>query len=369
MTVRVAVIGTGGVAQQNHIPGLRLHPEAEIVALCDANPQVLAKAVEVSGVSRTYADWNDVIAADDVDAVVICTPNNLHAPIAIAAAAAGKHVMSEKPIGLNYAETERMAAAVEAAGVVNETAFTYRFVPAMRYMRHLVEQGAVGKPYHFRVNRLQDWGDRAVGWRQVKALAGSGELGDMLSHRIDYAHYLIGPIARVVGEMRQYLTERRNPDGSMLASDVDDWVAFLGDFANGTTGNFESTKMAMGRGFYLYSQDYAEINGEAGSLVYFLSNPHQLLVGKPGGDMQIVPVPEEFLKVPGSPRDPHTGDPLQNFRYDQSFEFVQAIVEGRPASPSFRDGSRAQAVMDAVIQSADERRWVDVPGATMEVGA
>lgn len=360
--VRVALIGTGGVALQNHLPGIQLHPQGKVVALCDASPQALAKAQEASGITRTYSDWHEVIAQDDIDAVVVATPNNLHMPIAIAAAESGKHVMSEKPIGLNYGETVRMVEVVQKAGVVNMTAFTYRFVPAMRYMHHLVQQGYVGQPYHFRVNRLQDWGDRAVGWRQVKALAGSGELGDMLSHRIDYAHYLVGEIARVVGETRQYLFERRNPDGTMLASDVDDWVSFLGDFVNGTTGNFESTKMAAGRGFYLHSQDYAELNGTDGTLVYFLSTPHKLMRGKAGGDIETVDVPEEFLKVPGSPRDPHSGDPLQNFRYDQSFEFVQAIVEGRPASPDFRDGSRAQAVMDAVLQSAAERRWVDVPG-------
>ncbi len=364
--VRVALIGTGGVALQNHLPGITMHPAGEVVALCDTNPQVLARAVSASGVTRTYTDYQQVLAEGDIDAVVIATPNNLHMPIAVAAAQAGKHVMSEKPIGLNYGETEQMVAAVQAANVVSMTAFTYRFVPAMRYMHHLVTEGYVGTPYHFRVNRLQDWGDRAVGWRQVKALAGSGELGDMLSHRIDYAHYLVGPLARVVAETRQYLTERRNPDGSMLASDVDDWVAFLGDFVNGTTGNFESTKMAAGRGFYLHSQDYCELNGEDGTLVYFLNMPHKLMTGKPGTEMETVDVPEEFLKVPGSPRDPHSGDPLQNFRYDQSFEFVQAITEGRPASPDFRDGSRAQAVMDAVLQSADERRWVDVPGSAAE---
>ncbi|MCA1669966.1 MAG: Gfo/Idh/MocA family oxidoreductase [Thermomicrobia bacterium] len=361
--VRVAMIGTGGVAVQNHIPGLRTHPQGEVVALCDPNPQALAKASEASGVTRTYGDWNEVIAQDDIDAVVIATPNNLHMPIAVAAAQAGKHVMSEKPLGLNYEESEAMVAAVTAAGVVNMTAFTYRFVPAIRYMKHLMDSGIVGVPYHFRVNRLQDWTDRAVGWRQVKALAGSGELGDMLSHRIDYGHYLIGPIGRVVAEMRQYLTERRNPDGTTQASDVDDWVAFLGDFVGGTTGVFESTKMAAGRGFYLYSQDYVEINGSDASLIYFLNAPHQLLVGKSGGDMETVQLPEEFLKVPGSPRDPHAGDPLQVFRYDQSFEFIQAIVEGRPASPDFHDGSRAQAVVDAVILSATNRQWVHVPGA------
>ena len=361
--VRVALIGTGGVAVQNHLPGIRTHPQGEVVALCDASPQALANASNASGVTRTYSDWQEVIARDDIDAVVIATPNNLHMPIAIAAAQTGKHVMSEKPLALNYEESEAMVAAVTAAGVVNMTAFTYRFVPAMRYMKHLVDQGVVGAPYHFRVNRLQDWGDRAVGWRQIKALAGSGELGDMLSHRIDYGHYLLGPIARVIAEMRQYLAERRAPDGSTQPSDVEDWVAMLGDFVNGTTGVFESTKMASGRGFYLYSQDYVEINGADASLVYFLSTPHQLLVGKVGEDMQTVQLPEEFLKVPGSPRDPHAGDPLQVFRYDQSFEFIQAIVEGRPASPDFRDGSRAQAVMDAALLSATNRQWVHVPGS------
>ena len=361
--VRVAIIGTGGIALQNHIPGIRTHPQGEVVALCDASAEALAKASAATGIADTTTNYEAIMARSDIDAVVIATPNIFHLPIATAAMQAGKHVMSEKPLGMNYEETEAMVAAAAAAGVVNMTAFTYRFVPAMRYMHHLVQAGHVGTPYHFRVNRLQDWGERAVGWRQQKAMAGSGELGDMLSHRIDYGHYLLGPITRVIAEMRQYLAERRNPDGSTLPSDVEDWVAMLGDFANGTTGVFESTKMASGRGFYLYSQDYAEVNGADGSLVYFLSTPHQLLVGTAGGDMDVVPVPEEFLKVPGSPRDPHAGDPLQVFRYDQSFEFVQAIVEGRPASPDFRDGSRAQAVMDAALLSAQNKQWVHVPGA------
>ena len=122
--------------------------------------------------------------------------------------------------------------------------------------------------------------------------------------------------------------------------------------------------MASGRGFYLYSQDYVEINGSDASLDLLPRHAaSRLLVGKAGGDIETVPLPEEFLKVPGSPRDPHQGDPLQVFRYDQSFEFIQAIVEGRPASPNFHDGSRAQAVMDAVILSATNRQWVHVPGA------
>lgn len=361
--VRVALIGTGGVAAQNHIPGFKTHPAAEIVALCDSSPAALESAVRASGVTRTYADYRRVIAAPDVDAVVIATPNNLHKPIALAAAEVGKHVLCEKPIGMNHEETEAMVEAATRAGIVHMTAFTYRFVPAMRYLKQLTAQRAAGSLYHFRVNRLQDWGDTALGWRQVKALAGSGELGDMLSHRIDYAHHLIGPIVRLVAQTRQHQRTRRRPDGSTQLSDVDDWVAFLGEFADGTTGLFESTKLATGRGSGGQSQDYVEINGSAATFIYHLSDPHHLQIGKPGGQLERVPVPEEFLKASGSPRDPHAGDPLQGFRYDQAFEFVQAIVDKRPASPDFHDGSRVQAVMDAVLQSAESRQWVSVPGA------
>lgn len=361
--VRVALIGTGGITVQNHLPGIKTHPEGEIVALCDPNPEALERAVRASGVTRTFSDYRRALAEPDVDAVVIATPNNVHKPIALAAAEMGKHMLCEKPIGMDYPETCAMLAAATRAGVVHMTAFTYRFVPAMRYLRHLLERGDAGALYHFRVNRLQDWGDTAVGWRQVKALAGSGELGDMLSHRIDYAHYLIGPIVRLVAQTKQYLQTRRGPDGAPQPSDVDDWVAFLGEFADGTTGLFESTKLATGRGSGGQSQDYVEINGSGGTFIYYLSDPHHLQIGRPGGHLARVPVPEEFLKVKGSPRDPRAGDPLQVFRYDQSFEFVQAIVEKRGASPDFRDGARAQAVMDAVLQSATQKQWVSVPGA------
>jgi predicted dehydrogenase len=140
-------------------------------------------------------------------------------------------------------------------------------------------------------------------------------------------------------------------------------VALLAEIQGGATGVLESSKLATGRGSGGQSQDYLEINGADATLVYYLERPHDIYLGKPGGRLESVPVPAEWLKHPGSPRDPRAGDPLQGFRFDQGFEFVQAIVEGRPASPDFRDGSRVQAVIDAVLRSAAERRWVDVPGA------
>jgi predicted dehydrogenase len=363
--IRVALIGTGAIAVQNHIPGIRLHPEGDVVALCDPDPRALAAASAASGIQRTYSDYTAVVAARDIDAVVVATPNHVHAPIALAASGTGKHVLCEKPLGMNQAETETMAVAAARAGVVHMTAFTYRFIPAIRWMRRLITDGTLGTLYHVRIRRLQDWGDRALGWRQHRVSSGSGELGDMLAHRIDYVHYFVGPFTRVVAQTKQCLADRRRPDGTLEPSDVEDWVAVIGELTGGVTAVLESTKMATGRGTGAHSEDYVEVNGSEGTLVYRLERPHELLIGRPGGSLEARPVPEDLLTVPGSPRNPHEGDPLQGFRYDQGFEFVQAIVEGRPASPDFFDGSRAQAVMDAILLSAERQQWVEIADARM----
>jgi predicted dehydrogenase len=356
-TIGVGIIGCGGIVLQNHLPGLALCPDAKVVALCDTNPQVLEQAKQKTGVTAAFANYSELLAREDVHAVIIATPNIVHAPIALAAIAAGKHVLCEKPIAMNHAESVAMLSAAEKAGVRHMTAFTYRFVPAMNYMAHLVKSGFVGEPWHFRSCRLQDWGTRAVGWRQVAKLAGTGELGDMLSHRIDYAHLLIGPIARLVADLRRFHDVR---DGQ--ASDLEDWVTVIAEFAGGrATGNLESSKVATGRGEGARSQDYCEVNGSEGSLVFQLEHPHELQVTKRGETtLRTVPVPREFMTWKGSPRDPGVGDPNIAFRYDQDFEFIQAIREGRDCVPSFREGAQAQAVMDAAVLSAREKRWVEV---------
>jgi predicted dehydrogenase len=178
----------------------------------------------------------------------------------------------------------------------------------------------------------------------------------MLSHRLDYGQLVVGRISRLVASTRRYLDER---DGQV--SDLEDWVSIIAEYENGATGNFESTKLATGRGEGGNSQDYCELNGSEGTLVYFLGRPLELQVGRKGGSsLEIVPVPVEFLKVPGSPRDPQTGDPLVTFRYDQDFEFIEAILNQRPCQPSFLEGAQVQAIIDAALLSAAERRWVEV---------
>lgn len=352
----VALVGCGGIALANHLPGLILCSGARVTGLCDSNEGNLKNAVESTGIKTASTDYNDIVTHDDVDAVIVATPNHTHAPIVMAAIQAGKHVLCEKPLALNLAEASEMYRAAEAAQVRHMTAFTYRFVPGMQYIVNLVQQGFIGTPYHIRVQRFQDWGDRPLGWRQIKALAGTGEVGDMLSHRLDFALMLLGPIQSLVARTRRFIDDRQG-----TRSELDDWVSVIAEFENGATGVFESTKLATGRGEGGQSRDYCEINGSEGTLVYRLEHPLEVRLSKKGeSQLEIKPVPEEFLKLPFSNRDLSQGDPIQTFRYDQDAEFIQAIRENRPCNPSFLEGARVQALIEAIEKSNENRAWVDV---------
>lgn len=352
--LRVALIGCGAIALQNHLPGLALCGDVRVTALCDTDPARLETARRLTNAPFLTARYEEVVSRDDVDAVIISTPNVTHGPIARAAIAHGKHVLCEKPLAMTAAEAWTMAREAEQAGLRHMTAFTYRFVPAMRYLAHLVRRGDLGHPYHFRACRLQDWGERPLGWRQVRALAGTGELGDMLSHRIDFGHLLMGPIHRLVAHWRCF-----HPVRGGQPSNVDDWVAVLADFQNGATGVWESSKLATGRNESWRSPDTVELNGSHATLLYETRQWNRLWLGRPGGQtLEPIDVPREFWTWPGSPRDPAHGDPLISFRYDQVWEFIDAIRQQRPCAVTFHDGARVQQVMDAVIESTQSGRWI-----------
>ncbi len=354
--VGVAIIGTGQIALANHLKGVALSSHARVVALCDTNEAALQQAGAQTGISQLFTDYRQAVAHPDVQAVIVATPNFTHAEIVRAAIAVRRHVLCEKPLALDYLTARELLQQAESAGVRHMTAFTYRFVPAMRYMKQLIARGDIGQPLHFRAQRFQDWGDRPLGWRQIKQLAGTGELGDMLSHRIDYGHLLIGPIRRLVADLRTYVPTRGGQP-----SDVDDWVAVLCEFEGNTSGVLESTKLASGRGEGYGGEDTVEVNGTEGTIVYSTQKPHELRIGRRGDSgLTTLPVPKELLVWPGSPRDPSADDPRIGFRYDQGFEFIDAIVNNRPAQPGFAEGAEVQRVMDAIEQSARERAWVDL---------
>ncbi len=230
--VRVAIIGAGAVSDYHHVPALRLDPRATLVAVCDSNSELLAQRKAEWGVGKVTTDPEALCADPDVDAVIIATPNYTHRPIALAAARAGKHVMCEKPLGLNAGEVREMYHAARDAEVVHMTAFTYRFAPAMRYLKHLVASGSLGEPRHFRSQRFLDWPETSWGWRQYAHLAGAGDLFDMTIHRIDFAIDLLGPIARVCGALARFAPRTvTNEGGACAPSDVDDWSSIIGEFA------------------------------------------------------------------------------------------------------------------------------------------
>jgi predicted dehydrogenase len=362
--VGVAFIGTGAVTAYHHLPGLRLDPRAELIAICDADPDLLARRQEEWGVRVASTDPEAICRRDDVDAVVIATPNDTHRPIAVAAARAGKHVMCEKPLGLSAGEVREMYEAARDAGVVHMTAFTYRFAPSMRYLRHLLKSGSLGTPRHFRSQRFLDWPETSWGWRQYRARAGAGDLFDMTIHRIDFAIDLLGPIERVCGAVARFAPRDRTGDGRPCPpSEVDDWSCLIGEFASGATGVWEGTTLAKGYHRDGFGHEWAEVNGSDGSAVYRLHEPNTILLGKTGQDLAPVTVPAEFLKPEGSPRNPEDGAPATVFRYDLMWEFISAIVERRAAVPSFLDGLNAQIVADAVLESHARRTWIEIPPA------
>jgi len=365
LPVRIGVIGAGAVTDYHHVPGIRLDPRAELVAACDADASLLERRKSEWGITKVGTDYQALCDDPTIDALIIATPNDTHVPISVAAAKAGKHVMCEKPLGLDAREVRTMYEAARDADVVHMTAFTYRFAPSMLYLKHLLRSGSLGEPRHFRSQRFLDWPETSWGWRQYKARAGAGDLFDMTIHRIDFAIDLLGPIAQICGAVARFAPRDRTVDGNLCPpSEVDDWSCILGEFESGATGVWEGTTLAKGYKNNGFGHEWAEINGSDASAVYRLQAPNSILLGRHGGDLIEEAVPREFLKPASSPRDPDEGVPSTVFRYDLVWEFVSAIVEGRPAVPDFRDGLNAQLVADATLESYANRRWIETPLAS-----
>jgi len=305
------------------------------------------------------------VARDDVDLVDISTPNNLHKPIAVAAAKAGKHVVCEKPLAMNAAEAQEMVDAVVAAGVVNIVCHNYRRVPAVSLAKQMIDAGELGDLYHFRGVYLQDWiasKEFPLVWRLKKETAGSGAHGDLNAHLIDLALWLVGPIAEVTGMMKTFMPERPMPDGTGVGEvTVDDAATFLARFERGAIGTFEATRFAVGR----KNGQRFEINGSKGSIVFELERLNELRFydnTEPAGrhGFRLIHVTD--------PAHPYVGaywPPGHNVGYEHSFvntvaDVVNGIVDGIDVHPTFADGLATQKVLDAVGHSAKSGTWVAV---------
>ncbi|MEM7559060.1 MAG: Gfo/Idh/MocA family oxidoreductase [Planctomycetota bacterium] len=338
-------------------------------ALCARNQEKAKPFADNWGYESVESDWRELLKRDDIDAVDICTPNNLHKEIAIEAAKAGKMILCEKPLAMDAAEGEEMCQAVEAAGVANMVWYNYRRVPAVTLAKQILESGKLGRIFHYRANFLQDWTisadvpqGGAATWRLDVEAAGSGVTGDLLAHCIDTAIWLNGSINNVSAMTETFVKERVHAEtGEKQAVGIDDACAFLCRFDNGSMGLFESTRYARGHKA-LYT---LEINGEHASMRWDLHDLHRLEYFD-HSDEGIV---RGWRSVHVSDGDqPYMGNwwvPGLQIGYEHSFthqvaDFVKSLDTGEPAAPSFRDALETQKVCDAVLKSAAASSWENV---------
>jgi predicted dehydrogenase len=346
--------------------------------VADVSDDLAADAANRLGFGKGVSDWRRVIDDPEIHIIDIVTPNNSHAEIAIAAAQAGKHMICEKPLARTAPEAKTMLDAVEAAGIIHMVAFNYRHTPAVALARKIIEEGRIGTILNFRGTYLQDWSADSSGplsWRFQKKIAGSGAVGDIATHVIDMARYLVGEIAAVDAVTRTYITERpmQNSATDRLGAatrlsgvptvpvDVDDEVITLLRFQDGAIGSLEATRNAYGRNNYLTF----EIHGSTGSILFNYERRDELQV-------MFADDPADrrgFRTIYTGPAHPHGEGlwpiPALGIGYGETkiiecHLLMSAIVEGRQPSPNFRDGYRNALVADAILHSADTDGWVQV---------
>ena len=373
--LRIGMIGYGfmgkahsnAYAQANHFFPSETKPVMK--ALCARNAEKAKSFATTWGYESIETDWRKLLERKDIDAVDICTPNNIHKDIAIAAAKAGKMILCEKPLAMNAAEGEEMCQAVEKAGVANMVWYNYRRVPAVTLAKQIVDSGKLGRIFHYRANFLQDWtinADVPQGgagtWRLDVEAAGSGVTGDLLAHCIDTALWLNGSIRDVSAVTETFVKERMHSEtGTKQPVGIDDACSFFCHFGNGSLGLFESTRYARGHKA-LYT---LEINGEHASIAWDLHDLHRLKYFD-HADESIV---RGWRSIHVSDGDqPYMGNwwvPGLQIGYEHSFihqvaDFLKSLETGEQAHPSFRDALETQKVCDAVLASAKNRQWANV---------
>ncbi|GIG22359.1 oxidoreductase [Cellulomonas chitinilytica] len=352
---------------------LPLTPDLTVVA--GRNADAVRAAADRLGWRDVETDWKALVARDDVDLVDICTPGDTHADIALAALAAGKHVLCEKPLANTVAEAEAMVAAATGATGLAMVGFTYRRVPAVQLARTLVEQGRIGTVRHVRAQYLQDWiADPAVplSWRLDKQKAGSGALGDIGAHVVDLAQFVTGETLTGVSAMLETFVRERpvadqfsglsgtgSTSGATGPVTVDDAAVFLARLSGGGLATFEATRFASGR----KNAIRLEVNGSAGSLAFDFEDMnvlHYFDASQPAweaGFRRIVVTEPEHAYV-GAWWPPGHGLGYEHAFTHQVVDLVDALAANRQPTPSFADGLQVQRVLDAVERSAaDESRW------------
>ena len=376
--LNIGMIGYGFMGRA-HTNGYKrvgdFFPELEyrpvLKAACARSSDKIQAFADQWGYESIETDWRKLIERDDIDAVDVCVPNNLHKEIALAAAANGKMILCEKPLAMDAAEGEEMVQAIEQAGVANTVWYNYRRVPAVTLAKQIIDSGKLGTIYHYRANFLQDWtisedlpqGGAAL-WRLDAAAAGSGVTGDLLAHCIDTALWLNGSISNVSAMTETFIKERVHTEtGQKQKVTIDDACAFLCHFQNGSLGLFESTRYARGhKALYTF-----EINGAEMSLKWDLHDLHRLEMFDHSDEGRFRGWRSIHVTDHGG-EHPYMDKwwvPGLQIGYEHSFvhhvaDFLKSLETGEPCGPTFRDALETQKVCDAVLASGKDQKWHEV---------
>jgi len=371
--LRIGLIGCGFMGRthsnaynrvKNFFPDLQYQPKLK--AVCSRDEEKVKKFADQWGYETYETDWKTLIARDDIDAVDICTPNNMHAEIAIAAAKAGKMVLCEKPIARNLEEAQLMVDEIAKANVRNIVWYNYRRLPAVTLAKKIVDSGKLGKIFHYRSNFLQDWtinenlpqGGRAF-WRMDAEAAGSGVTGDLLAHCIDIAMWLNGGIMDVSAMTETFVKQRVHEEtGKLQDVKIDDACIFHCHFENGSLGLFESSRYARGhKALFTF-----EINGEKGSLKWDLHDLNRLDYFD-NSDESIIRGWRSIHVTDGDqPYMDKWWVPGLSIGYEHSFvhqaaDFLKSLESNEACSPTFKDALETQKVCESVIDSAVDKEW------------
>ena len=343
----------------------RLVPRMKV--LCGRDAGAVSRAANELGWEETATDWREVVGRDDIHLVDISTPGDSHAEIAIAAAEAGKAVLCEKPLANTVADAEAMLAAVERAGVVHMLCHNYRRIPAVMLAKRLIEAGDLGEIFHYRGTYLQDWvvsPDLPLLWRFRKEKAGSGALGDIASHSLDLARFLVGEIVEVSGDLETFIERRPLPDDPSRTGPVtvDDAATALVRFAGGALGTIEGSRLALGRKNY----NRFEINGSKGTVAFDLERMNELELYSESAPADRRGFRRILVTEPGShPYIDSWWPPGHIIGYEHTFthtvhDLLEGIANGTSPRPNFEDGVRNQKVLETWQRSAASRRWETV---------
>ena len=370
--IRIGLIGTG-LMGRIHTNGYKrlgdFFPEYEyrpvLQVACARREDKVKAFAEQWGYKHTETDWRAVIARDDVDAIDICTPNDSHAEIAIAAAEAGKMILCEKPLARTVEEGQKMVEAIEKAGVKNTVWYNYRRVPAVTLAKQIVDSGKLGRIFHFRSNFLQDWtispdvpqgGDAT--WRLDADAAGSGVTGDLLAHCIDLAMWVNGGITDVSAVTETFIKERKDTSGQVKKVGIDDASIFHCHFENGSLGLFEATRYARGhKALFTF-----EINGEHASIRWDLHDLSRLEYFDHSDASEVRGWRSILVTDGDQPYMKRWWIPGTSIGYEHSFvhqvaEFFKSLESDAPCSPTFKDALETQKVCQAVLESASSKSW------------